>query len=206
MALGPGQICTSIRCLARDWGWTDYKTFSYLKALEEDESVKRETEHEFKHEAKQAPTVLTICNWSYYQGGEVDSSNAKPNTNSNTERNAIIKGSKNANKNANKKNPPTPLLEDAVEFPPLWGERAQAAFADWVEYRRQLKKPLLPKTLRSLVATYANNPRAFAAAVTYTINKGIQGLIEDPAFKSASSHKTRAEMNFERDMQIIEQS
>ena len=152
---------------------------------------------------RHAPTVITVCNWSLYQGGGSDEPDTERDTKRDTKRDAII-GSKNANKNANKKYPPTPQAE--IEFPPLWGERAQAAFAEWVEYRRQLKKPLLPKTLQSLVETYATNPRAFAAAVKYTINKGIQGLIEDPAFRQATVHKTKAELNFERDMQIIEQS
>jgi len=201
--LRPGQLVTSVRMLMKDWGWSYGKTYRLLKRLQDEKMINHEANQIPNQEPNQCPSLITICNWGEYQhineGDRITDRIANR-----ISKRITIRGSKNDNKNDNKKYPPTPQAE--IEFPPLWGERAQAAFAEWVEYRRQLKKPLLPKTLQSLVETYANNPRAFAAAVRYTINKGIQGLIEDPAFRQTAVHKTKAELNFERDMQIIEQS
>lgn len=48
----------------------------------------------------------------------------------------------------------------------------------WVSYRKEIKKPLKPISLRALAGEYANRPVEFKAAVDHTIAKGWQGLRE----------------------------
>ena len=58
---------------------------------------------------------------------------------------------------------------------PQWGELTEP-MQRWLQFRKELKKPLTPSSIDQLVKTYRNKPDYFSAAVSFTIGKGWQGL------------------------------
>ena len=63
-----GQKWTSVRTLAERWGWQNKKVINFLRALEEDGMINRES--------TSAGTLLTIVNYGKYQ----DHGNTKDNS------------------------------------------------------------------------------------------------------------------------------
>lgn len=62
MLVKRGQRVTSIRSLSDRWGWGNQKTLKFLKMLEEKQMITREV--------NKRRTLLTIVNYSFYQGDE----------------------------------------------------------------------------------------------------------------------------------------
>ena len=57
-----GQYLTSIRVLAERWGWSNSRTLNFLKLLENDKMIERDSDR--------TRTLLTIVNYSVYQLSE----------------------------------------------------------------------------------------------------------------------------------------
>lgn len=80
-------------------------------------------------------------------------------------------------KETTKKSPPAPvevpkLLADSPAFMEAW--------ADWTEYRKQLKKPMTPLSQKQALADCLNwGPTRATAAIRYTIGKGWIGIYEE---------------------------
>lgn len=64
VTLRRGQLCYSIRFLATAWNWDKAAVSRYLARLQ--------TETMIEASAETGQTVITICNYDYYQGGEPD--------------------------------------------------------------------------------------------------------------------------------------
>jgi DNA replication protein DnaD len=67
-----GQYLTSIRVLAERWGWSNSRTLNYLKLLENDKMIERDSDR--------TRTLLTIVNYEVYQVSETPTEH-QPNTN-----------------------------------------------------------------------------------------------------------------------------
>lgn len=74
-----GQMLVSIRYLAGIWHWDSRTVMRYLKVLENEKMITR-TRTSYA-------TLLTVCNYSKYQGS-TDSDSEEYNTESNTESNS----------------------------------------------------------------------------------------------------------------------
>lgn len=66
---------------------------------------------------------------------------------------------------------------------------AEAAFDDWLAYRRELKKPLKPRSIAELARTWSGREPDFAASVRQSIRNGWQGLFAVEANGSPSSSR-----------------
>lgn len=59
MTIKRGQTLTSIYKLAKKWGWTRKKTYAFIKALEQDGMIRRNSTTKY--------TILTIANYGKFQ-------------------------------------------------------------------------------------------------------------------------------------------
>lgn len=64
ITLKPGQLATSLRHLADAWKWTKDRARRFLQTLENANMIRVES----ATEVRQSQTVVTICNYSIYQG------------------------------------------------------------------------------------------------------------------------------------------
>ena len=71
-----GQILTSVRKLSAKWKWSVNKVYRFLKLLESDEMLRKESDKD--------RTLLTIVNYSIFQCCEYTNENSNGNTNGNT--------------------------------------------------------------------------------------------------------------------------
>ena len=71
-----GQILTSVRKLSVKWKWSVNKVYRFLKLLEDDEMLQKESDKD--------RTLLTIINYSIFQCCEYTNENSNGNTNGNT--------------------------------------------------------------------------------------------------------------------------
>ena len=71
----------------------------------------------------------------------------------------------------------------AVKLPP--------ALQEWVEYRKQIRKPLKPVTITKLKQQYDKDPAAFAKSVEYSILNGYQGLFAPKEAEKKQKPKKR---------------
>ena len=64
-----GQLVTSVRKLADRWGWSKDKVIAFLKLLERDEMIKKESNN--------SNTILTIKKYTVYQSNQSGASSTK---------------------------------------------------------------------------------------------------------------------------------
>ena len=72
-----GQILTSVRKLSAKWKWSVNKVYRFLKLLEDDEMLQKESDKD--------RTLLTIENYSIFQCCEYTNENSNGNTNGNSD-------------------------------------------------------------------------------------------------------------------------
>ena len=72
-----GQILTSVRKLSAKWKWSVNKVYRFLKVLESDEMLQKESDKD--------RTLLTIENYSIFQCCEYTNENSNGNTNGNSD-------------------------------------------------------------------------------------------------------------------------
>ena len=92
-----GQMMVSIRFLAETWHWNTRTVMRYLRALETDKMVTRTR--------TSCATLLTVCNYSKYQGSsdsDSDEYNSQYNSQYNSECNTECNNLKNNNKKVKK--------------------------------------------------------------------------------------------------------
>lgn len=77
VVIGTGQILTSVRKLSAKWGWNKDTTLRFLRLLEEQEMIIRDSN------AKR--TLLTIVNYELYQGDTDSKSDTKTDSESDSE-------------------------------------------------------------------------------------------------------------------------
>ena len=74
-----GQILTSVRKLSAKWKWSVNKVYRFLKLLENDKMLQKESDKD--------RTLLTLVNYSVYQGGEYTNEYTNGNSGGNTDGN-----------------------------------------------------------------------------------------------------------------------
>ena len=144
-----GQILTSVRKLSAKWKWSVNKVYRFLKLLESDEMLQKESDKD--------RTLLTIINYSIFQCCEYTNGNSNGNnngnsdeytsetptetpTNTHTEHKQECKEYKN---DKNVKNVKKERKGQAVYYPN--DELLNNAFKEFVTMRNKIKKPLATK-------------------------------------------------------------
>ena len=144
-----GQILTSVRKLSAKWKWSVNKVYRFLKLLESDEMLQKESDKD--------RTLLTIVNYSIFQCCEYTNGNNNGNTNGNsdeytsetptetptnthTEHKQECKEYKN---DKNVKNEKKERKGQAVYYPN--DELLNNAFKEFLTMRNKIKKPLATK-------------------------------------------------------------
>ena len=144
-----GQILTSVRKLSAKWKWSVNKVYRFLKLLEDDEMLQKESDKD--------RTLLTIENYSIFQCCEYTNENSNGNTNGNsdeytgetptetptntpTEHKQECKEYKN---DKNVKNDKKERKEPVVYYPN--DELLNNAFKEFLTMRNKIKKPLATK-------------------------------------------------------------
>ena len=144
-----GQILTSVRKLSAKWKWSVNKVYRFLKLLESDEMLQKESDKD--------RTLLTIINYSIFQCCEYTNENSNGNTNGNsdeytsetptetptntpTEHKQECKEYKN---DKNVKNEKKERKGQAVYYPN--DELLNNAFKEFLTMRNKIKKPLATK-------------------------------------------------------------
>ena len=144
-----GQILTSVRKLSAKWKWSVNKVYRFLKLLESDEMLQKESDKD--------RTLLTIINYSIFQCCEYTNGNSNGNTNGNsdehtsdtptetptntpTEHKQECKEYKNVK---NVKNEKKEIKGQAVYYPN--DELLNNAFKEFLTMRNKIKKPLATK-------------------------------------------------------------
>ncbi len=147
-----GQILTSVRKLSAKWKWSVNKVYRFLKLLESDEMLQKESDKD--------RTLLTIINYSIFQCCEYTNENSNGNTNGNideytsdtpsetptntpTEHKQECKEYKNDKNVKNVKNEKKERKGQAVYYPN--DELLNNAFKEFLTMRNKIKKPLATK-------------------------------------------------------------
>ena len=153
-----GQILTSVRKLSAKWKWSVNKVYRFIKLLEDDEMLQKESDKD--------RTLLTIENYSIFQCCEYTNENSNGNTNGNSDEYTSetptetptntptehkqeykeYKNDKNVN-NVNKEKKEvtnvTKKKEPVVYYPN--NELLDNAFKEYVTMRNKIKKPITTK-------------------------------------------------------------
>lgn len=154
-----GQYLTSVRKLADRWSWSYDKVTRYLKMLEKENMLRKESDKN--------RTLITIVNYEVYQDLPItDKCTEKtqtserpehqqvndPNTNrtptSDKQECKELKNEKNEKNERKKKKEDTNVSkkkEPAVYYPN--DEKLNQAFADFVDMRKQIKKPMTDRAI-----------------------------------------------------------
>ena len=136
-----GQILTSVRKLSVKWKWSVNKVYRFLKLLESDKMLQKESNKD--------RTLLTIVNYSVYQGGEYTNEYTNGNSDGSTNEYKSDtptdtpsehkqecnndKNVKNVNNNMREKKPKKKYYDDP---------NLDSAFKEFLSMRTKIKKPL----------------------------------------------------------------
>ena len=140
-----GQILTSVRKLSVKWKWSVNKVYRFLKLLESDKMLQKESNKD--------RTLLTIVNYSVYQGGEYTNEYTNVNSDGYTDGSTNEyksetptdtpsehkqecnndKNVKNVNNNMREKKPKKKYYDDP---------NLDSAFKEFLSMRTKIKKPL----------------------------------------------------------------
>ena len=140
-----GQILTSVRKLSVKWKWSVNKVYRFLKLLESDKMLQKESNKD--------RTLLTIVNYSVYQGGECTNEYTNGNSDGYTDGSTNEyksetptdtpsehkqecnndKNVKNVNNNMREKKPKKKYYDDP---------NLDSAFKEFLSMRTKIKKPL----------------------------------------------------------------
>ena len=140
-----GQILTSVRKLSVKWKWSVNKVYRFLKLLESDKMLQKKSNKD--------RTLLTIVNYSVYQGGEYTNEYTNGNSDGYTDGSTNEyksetptdtpsehkqecnndKNVKNVNNNMREKKPKKKYYDDP---------NLDSAFKEFLSMRTKIKKPL----------------------------------------------------------------
>ena len=213
-----GQRITSIRVLAQRWGWSTKKTTNFLKVLESENMIIKESDRK--------KTLLTIVNYSIYQdvGNSEETQKKHSGNTEETQKTHRLPTNNNDNNennenNENNNNPLTPLeggekkkrkkcsvlFQEFLEANPKNGltDKLKTALAEWMEYKDQRKDTYAPLGMKKQLDYALNGAREHGEdAVVDVINKSIannyQGITWDalnkmPLKKSSVSTQSSIE-------------
>jgi len=170
--LQPGQVFASERFLAEKLRVTKSTLRRRFSAMKSD--------HRITTEAVHRGTVITICNWETYQIGngqdgpqEIETVDHKRTADGpQTDRRRTKNKKERREEGENEQNETLP-----------YGSGFAAAWETWLQYRREIRKPLGPSAVKSQLRTlagFADESRA-VEMIEHTIFMGWQGLREKEA-------------------------
>lgn len=148
-----GQILTSVRQLSAKWNWSANRTYRFLKMLENENMVQKESNDN--------RTLLTIVNYSVFQFSENSNGNTNEHANGNTDRTLTeaptetvmetvtehIQECKECNNDKELKNDKstekdiTSVISKKKSYYPD-DELLDEAFNEYVTMRKRIKKPI----------------------------------------------------------------
>lgn len=140
-----GQFITSIRKLSDEWGWSKDRVLNFLRLLEKDEMIHRESNRK--------RTLITIENYSFYQVCQDTDSYSNQDSNQDTD-------SPQRRNKEEKKNNTTDEIEDKLthdfdtiykNYPRQVGKtKAYKKYCDWVTKGRVVNKKRIKLTNRQI--------------------------------------------------------
>lgn len=136
-----GQVLTSIRKLSAKWSWSVNRVYRYLRLLESDNMLIKESDND--------KTLLTIANYDVYQCSEYTDGNTVGNTGeykAETPASTPSEHKQECKEDKNAKNEKKQIREPKRKQPEVYypnDERLNQAFVDFVEMRKKIKKPLV---------------------------------------------------------------
>ena len=141
-----GQILTSVRRLSEKWKWSANKVYRFIKLLESDEMLQKESNKD--------RTLLTIVNYGFYQhlenSGEYTNGNSDEYTSDTpaetvTEHKQEYKEDKN-DKECKEEKKTTKRKKQSTPYYPN-DEQLNQAFLDFIEMRNKIKKPMTDRAV-----------------------------------------------------------
>ena len=136
-----GQILTSVRKLSVKWKWSVNKVYRFLKLLESDKMLQKESNKD--------RTLLTIVNYSVYQGGEYTNGNSDGYTDgstneykSDTPTDTPSEHKQECNNDKNVKNVNNNIREKKLKKKYYDDPNLDSAFKEFLSMRTKIKKPL----------------------------------------------------------------
>ena len=141
MIVKRGQVLTSIRKLSAKWSWSVNRVYRYLRLLESDNMLIKESDND--------KTLLTIVNYEVYQCLEYTDGNTVGNTGeykAETPASTPSEHKQECKEDKNAKNEKKQIREPKRKQPEVYypnDERLNQAFVDFVEMRKKIKKPLV---------------------------------------------------------------
>lgn len=141
MIVKRGQVLTSIRKLSVKWSWSVNRVYRYLRLLESDNMLIKESDND--------KTLLTIVNYEVYQCLEYTDGNTVGNTGeykAETPASTPSEHKQECKEDKNAKNEKKQIREPKRKQPEVYypnDERLNQAFIDFVEMRKKIKKPLV---------------------------------------------------------------
>lgn len=172
MPISRGQIVTSVRKLAHEWHWGKDKTLEYLRYLERAGMITKVSDSR--------KTLITIENYSAYQGIDSDDTRQSADTEQtpNRHRAATYKNEKNEK---NEKNSVDELL--LIDQYPI-SVQLKPKVADWLKYKKERREGYKEIGLKSLLTQIANKEaeagsQAVIDVIDLSMSNGWKGIIWD---------------------------
>lgn len=190
MILEPGQGIFGLNQIVKDLtklrdedraNFKKFKTTYYrrLKLLEKLGKVKLQPTNQF--------TIITVTYWQQYQQSETP---VKLQRNSSETPVKTNKKYKNEKKGENEKNKNTVAENhgNGIEIPEnLNNPSFQSAWSDWNQYRREIRKPLKPMSMKQQLKFLAEQPDP-VACINQSITNQWQGLFEIKHLNNGNGH------------------
>lgn len=182
-----GQCITSLANIAKKCG-NGISTQNIRSAL-----VRFEKLEFLTNESTKTGRLITIVNWSNYQGGD-DEPNKEPNkevTKTQQRGNKEVTTNKNNKNNKNNNNPPISPLDEMVSELPV---DLQESVNEFIEHRKQIKAPMnelsLKKMLNQLSKLSGGNTEMCKAILDQSIINGWKGIFELDVKREKIKNKT----------------
>jgi DNA replication protein DnaD len=165
-----GEIITSLQKLSDRWSETRNTTRGFIETLKTDTMIHTKTTHRY--------TQITICNYDTYQvSGNTSKNTCSPDDSRMTRRTLTTN---NTLKELKEKSGDSPLKISL----PFTSTTFEKKWSDWVQFRKEKKKPVTTTQMQEVLKDLAKYPEDFAIDIlSKGIKNGWQGLIFDSTQK-----------------------
>lgn len=207
-----GQILTSVRQLSAKWNWSVNRTYRFLKMLENENMVQKESNDN--------RTLLTIVNYSVFQFSENSNGNTNEHANGNTDRTLTeaptetvtehIQECKECNNDKESKNDKstekdiTSVISKKKSYYPD-DELLDEAFNEYLTMRKRIKKPIctdkaLHRAMNTLEKLSGGDNDLAVKILNQSVDHCWQGLFE---LKEDNSNKQGKKNVFDEWMEAM---
>jgi len=152
-----GELWTTIRFLAKEWGWSRNAVWRFLRLLESDQMITLKT----SRKRDTGGTVLFIVNYDYYQSNQRDTDG----TQTGHKRDYHKKGKKGKNKERDSVSIPEDLIH------------SRAPIEDWLQHKREKGQTYKPTGLKQLWAKLRKwSPDEILENINHSISNNYSGV------------------------------